>query len=101
VLRRRRQRLKSTENWDLFYYKFNLDQAQPNLIWNFKCREELREAIENEMRAFNIDKDLGAGYIIAWNYNEFEVPYACLSDEIKIGEVTNYVSFKYFKYFTN
>jgi DnaJ family protein C protein 13 len=58
----------------------------PNLIWNFKCREELREAIENEIRAFNVDKDLGQGYVIAWNYNEFEVPYNCLSDEIKIGE---------------
>ena len=90
VLRRRRQRLKSTENWDMFYYKFNMDHALPNLIWNFKCREELREAIENEIRAFNIDKDLGQGYIIAWNYNEFEVPYNCLSDEIKIGEVILY-----------
>jgi DnaJ homolog subfamily C member 13 len=86
VLRRRRQRVKSSENWDLFYYKFNQDQAKPNLIWNFKCREELREAIENETRAFNNDKDLGQGYIIAWNYSEFEVPYNCLSEEIKIGE---------------
>lgn len=86
VLRRRRQRVKSNENWDLFYYKFNLDHAVPNLIWNFKCREELREAIENETRAFNIDKDLGQGYVIAWNYNEFEVGYNCLSEEIKIGE---------------
>ena len=86
VLRRRRQRVKSNENWDLFYYKFNLDHAVPNLIWNFKCREELREAIENETRAFNIDKDLGQGYVIAWNYNEFEVAYNCLSEEIKIGE---------------
>lgn len=86
VLRRRRQRVKSNENWDLFYYKFNLDHALPNLLWNFKCREELRESIENEIRAFNVDKDLGQGYIIAWNYSEFEVPYNCLSDEIKIGE---------------
>lgn len=86
VLRRRRQRLKSKENWDLFYYKFNLDHAVPNLIWNYKCREELREAIETETRAFNNDKDLGQGYIIAWNYKEFEVTYNCLSDEIKIGE---------------
>lgn len=86
VLRRRRQRVKSSENWDLFYYKFNLDHALPNLIWNFKCREELREAIENEIRAFNVDKDLGQGFFISWNYIEFEVPYACLNEEIKIGE---------------
>lgn len=85
-MRRRRQRVKSTENWDLFYYKFSLDHALPNLIWNFKCREELRESIENEIRAFHIDKDLGQGYMIAWNYQEFEVPYVCLNEEIKIGE---------------
>ena len=86
MLRRRRQRIKSNENWDLFYFKFNLDHAVPNLIWNFKCREELREAIENETRSFTIDKDLGQGHVIAWNYSEFEVPYNCLSEEIKIGE---------------
>ena len=85
-MRRRRQRVKSHENWDLFYYKFSLDHAVPNLIWNFKCREELRESIENEIRAFNIDKDLGQGHMIAWNYNEFEVPYNCLNEEVKIGE---------------
>lgn len=63
-----------------------MDHAVPNLIWNFKCREELREAIETEIRAFNNDKDLGQGYVIAWNFIEFEVPYNCLNDEIKIGE---------------
>lgn len=86
VLRRRRQRVKSSENWDLFYYKFNQDHSLPNLIWNFKTREELREAIENEIRLFNTDRELGQGFIIAWNYIEFEVSYNCLSDEIKIGE---------------
>lgn len=86
MLRRRRQRVKSTENWDLFYYKFNLDHALPNLIWNFKCREELREAIETELRGFTNDKDLGQGYMISWNFIEFEVPYICLSEEIKIGD---------------
>ncbi|RNA25242.1 dnaJ -like protein, partial [Brachionus plicatilis] len=86
VLRRRRQQVKSSENWDLFYYKFGQDHAVPNLIWNFKCREELRESIENEIRAFNVDKDLGQGYVIAWNHIEFEVAYNCLNEEVKIGE---------------
>ena len=63
-----------------------MDHALPNLIWNFKCREELRESIENEIRGFNTDKDLGAAFVIAWNFAEFEVPYNCLNDEIKIGE---------------
>ncbi|KAJ8321004.1 hypothetical protein KUTeg_002591 [Tegillarca granosa] len=86
VLRKRRQRIKSEANWPLFYYYFNKDQAKPNLIWNFKTREELREALENEIRAFNVDRELGANCVIGWNHQEFEVPYHCLSDEIKIGD---------------
>lgn len=34
VLRRRRERIKSTANWPLFYYQFHRDHALPNLIWN-------------------------------------------------------------------
>lgn len=36
VLRRRRERIKSTANWSLFYYKFLQDHALPSLIWNHK-----------------------------------------------------------------
>lgn len=36
VLRRRRERVKSTANWTLFYYKFRQDHALPSLIWNHK-----------------------------------------------------------------
>ncbi|XP_041474110.1 dnaJ homolog subfamily C member 13-like isoform X1 [Lytechinus variegatus] len=86
VLRKRRQRIKSEANWQLFYYQFNRDHAQPNLIWNYKTREELRQSLENEMRAFSVDKELGASHMISWNHNEFEVPYNCLSEEIKIGD---------------
>lgn len=86
VLRKRRQRIKSDANWELFYYKFNQDHSQPNLIWNYKTREELREALEAEMRAFAVDKDLGANHVISWNHQEFEVRYECLNEEIKIGD---------------
>lgn len=53
---------------------------------SFQTREELRECLENEMRAFLVDKELGAKCVIGWNHKEFEVPYICLSDEIKIGK---------------
>ncbi|KAK7507621.1 hypothetical protein BaRGS_00001556 [Batillaria attramentaria] len=86
VLRKRRQRIKSEANWPLFYYHFSRDHSKPNLLWNYKTREELREAFENEMRAFNVDKELGSNCIIAWNHQEFEVPYHCLNEEIKIGD---------------
>uniref|UniRef100_H2Z526 J domain-containing protein n=1 Tax=Ciona savignyi TaxID=51511 RepID=H2Z526_CIOSA len=86
VLRKRRQRIKTEANWQLFYYNFTIDHAKPNLIWNHKTREELKTALENEMRAFHIDQELGRTTEIAWNHNEFEVQYECLADEIKIGD---------------
>ena len=87
VLRKPRQRIRAEKNWRLFYQKFVSDHARPTLIWNNKTRDELRETIENEIRNFNIDKDLGHGHLISWNHNEFEVLYNCLNDEIKIGSV--------------
>ena len=63
------------------------DHAKPNLLWNYKTREELRDSLENEMRAFTVDKELGATFIVGWNHAEFEVPYICLAEEIKIGMV--------------
>lgn len=36
VLRRRREKVKSTANWSLFYYKFKQDHSLPSLIWNHK-----------------------------------------------------------------
>ena len=34
VLRRRREQLKSTANWPLFYHSFARDHSKANLIWN-------------------------------------------------------------------
>ncbi|KAH0503542.1 DnaJ-like protein subfamily C member 13 [Microtus ochrogaster] len=86
VLRKRRQRIKIEANWDLFYYRFSQDHARSNLIWNFKTREELKDALESEMRTFNIDRELGSASVISWNHHEFEVKYECLAEEIKIGD---------------
>ncbi|CAH1789259.1 unnamed protein product [Owenia fusiformis] len=86
VLRKRRQRIKSEANWKMFYYMFAIDHAKSNLIWNYKTREELRNALEDEIRAFNVDKDLSSSYMISWNHQEFEVRYHCLDEEIKIGD---------------
>jgi hypothetical protein len=56
-----------------FYYQFYGDHARADLIWNFKTREELREAIESELRAFTADKDLRGDLTISWNHTEFEL----------------------------
>ncbi|KAK3858864.1 hypothetical protein Pcinc_034976 [Petrolisthes cinctipes] len=86
VLRKRREKLKATANWPLFYYKFNQDHTLPNLLWNYKTREELRVSLEAEMRAFNEDRDVRGSIVIAWNHHEYEVNYPSLRDEIKIGD---------------
>ncbi|KAH9635852.1 hypothetical protein HF086_002412 [Spodoptera exigua] len=86
VLRRRRERVKSTANWPLFYYQFHKDHALPNLIWNHTTREELRNALENELRAFTSDREVAGTTLTSWNHAELEVHYQCLQNEVKIGD---------------
>ena len=52
----------------------------------FQTREEVRETLDNELRAFAADLELSAAENIAWNHREFQVRYMCLSEEIKIGD---------------
>lgn len=86
TLRRRRQRVKAEDNWPMFYYQFEEDHNRASLIWNFKTREELRDALETEIRNFMVDRDLIGQQAISWNHIEFEVRYESLQDEIKIGD---------------
>lgn len=53
--------------------RFHMDHAHSNLIWNLKTREELRDALEGEMRSFTVDRELGSATVISWNHQEFEV----------------------------
>lgn len=85
VLRRRREFLKSSLNWNLFFYQFAINHSKPDLIWNHKTREELRESLEREIYYFNSEKELHSCQPISWNHYEFEVNYPSLNDEIKIG----------------
>lgn len=112
ILRKRRQRIKIEVNWELFYYRllfltfysyngklflqpavltcsfvfsrFQLDHARSNLIWNLKTREELRDALEGEMRAFSVDRELDSATVISWNHQEFEVCVHCYLDLIAL-----------------
>jgi len=87
LLRKCRQRVKIEDNWDMFYYQFYQDHWKPDLIWNLKTREELKNVIENELRLFMTDRELAAKEaLISWNYYEFEVTYKSLADEIRIGD---------------
>lgn len=59
--------------WLMVLCRFFMDHAHSNLIWNMKTREELRDALEGEMRSFSIDRELGSTSVISWNHQEFEV----------------------------
>ncbi|KAF8773591.1 DnaJ subfamily C member 13 like protein [Argiope bruennichi] len=86
VLRKRRKRVKPEANWPMFYYQFNQDHTKPDLIWNYRTREELKDALEKEMRDFSSCRDLSRTITISWNHIEFEVHYNSLAEEIKIGD---------------
>lgn len=88
VLRKRRQRVRSEANWARFYHHFYLDHARPDLIWNFRTREELRDALEAELRSFSQDRALCGGALqpVAWNHWEFEVLYPSLQEEVRVGD---------------
>ena len=47
-----------------FCVRFMQDHATSALIWNYKTREELREALENEIRSFTVDKVQHAWYMV-------------------------------------
>ena len=82
----RRENLKSTNNWPLFYYFFDQDHSKPDLIWNYKTRQELKDGLETEIQAFLQDRELCGGTLISWNHTEFQIIYHSLADEIKIGD---------------
>ena len=56
------------------------------LLMLFQTREELRNSLEDEIRNFNVDKDLSSSCVVAWNHHEYEVQYHSLSEEVKIGD---------------
>lgn len=51
-----------------------------------QTREELRAALENELRAFASDREVAGGALTSWNHAELEVHYQCLQNEVKIGD---------------
>lgn len=87
VLRKRRQRVKTSVNWKMFSYQFAKDHCKADLIWNEKTREEFRRSIEDEMRILEQEKEFSSSDIaVSWNHTEFQVRYPSLAEEVKIGD---------------
>ncbi|CAN0900814.1 DnaJ homolog subfamily C GRV2 [Linum grandiflorum] len=90
-------------NWHEFWKAFSLDHNRADLIWNERTRQELREALKDEVHKLDIEKertedivpggatgesDAGQDGVpqISWNYPEFCVRYPSLSKEVCVGQ---------------
>jgi len=73
------------KNWAMLFYQFRQDHLRADLVWNNHTREELREALENELRVFRQEQELAADGFISWNHSEFIVNYDCLHREVNVN----------------
>ena len=62
----------------LFFHTFKI------LIIIFQTRDELKIALEKEVRAFDSNREISRDNLIAWNHAEFEVHYPSLKDQLCI-----------------
>ena len=49
------------------------DHTRPDLLWNQRTREELREAVQSEVKDLRRAQTLSLDQQIQWNHLEFEV----------------------------
>ncbi|XP_008800082.2 dnaJ homolog subfamily C GRV2 [Phoenix dactylifera] len=90
-------------NWYEFWRAFGLDHNRPDLIWNERTRQELREALQAEVHNLDVEKERSEDIVpggamvevksghdsapqISWNYAEFSVSYPSLSKEVCVGQ---------------
>ena len=76
------------ENFRVLFHVLTKDHALPDLIWNQRTRRELRIALELELNSLCCAADARGGPDkIAWNHQQFSVPYHSLKDEVRVGTV--------------
>lgn len=78
---------KQPENYRVLFHMITQDHRLPDLIWNEQTRLELRSALIHEINEYEREQRLQGTRKIAWNYQQFEVKYDSLQDEMKIGSV--------------
>lgn len=90
-------------NWAEFWRAFGLSHHRPDLIWNERTRQELREALQAEVHKLDIEKERTEDTVpegatielltgqdsapqLSWNHSEFFVRYPSLSKEVCVGQ---------------
>jgi len=76
------------ENFRTLFHVITKDHALPDLLWNQQTRRELRISLESELRSIDREIDLrGGGGRVAWNHQQYTVPYPSLRDEVRVGSI--------------
>lgn len=75
------------ENFRIFFHVMTQDHLLPDLIWNPQTRRELRIALESELAYVRRETESRGLNGIAWNHQQFCVPYPSLDSEVKVGNV--------------
>ena len=60
-------------NWAMLWSALWEDHTRPDLLWNQRTREELREAVQSEVKDLRRAQTLSLDQQIQWNHLEFEV----------------------------
>ena len=77
----------SPENFRIFFHVLTKDHSLPDLIWSQQTRRELRIALESEIAYVKRETEARGIDGIAWNHQQFRVPYPSLENEVKVGNV--------------
>ncbi|CAB4061599.1 DNAJC13 [Lepeophtheirus salmonis] len=85
VLRKSRSSSIIPLNWSFFYHGFYKDHYSSKLIWNSQTRLELNRALTLESDRLKRLKESMQDKLISWNYQEFEVIFSPVQNEVQAG----------------
>ena len=75
------------ENYRVMFHMMTKNHQLPDLIWNERTRLELRIALDSEIKSFDKEQRLVGTTKIAWNFQQFEVIYESLKNEMQVGKI--------------
>ena len=77
----------SSENFRIFFHVLEECHSIPDLIWNQTTRDELKYALEVELKSIQEETNRSGLSKIAWNHQQFKVSYPSLEKEVKVGTI--------------
>lgn len=76
------------ENFRIFFHMLKQDHNLPDLIWNRSTLFDLKAGIERALEEIGKETAKSGGLEkIAWNHQQFSIPYKSLDDEIQVGSI--------------